>query len=77
MGLLNDIWWLSGIVMASSVAIAAVSSLRGGHQVLGAGLIVVALAALLLPEYVRWRLFGGSSILEHVPGVGGGDADEA
>lgn len=71
MGILSDLWWLSGIVMASSVAVAAVSSLTQGHTVLGVLLLGVALAALLLPEYVRWRLFGGRSVLEKIPGLGG------
>lgn len=71
MGLLNDIWWLSGFVLAAPVAIVAVEYLGRSEYVGGAFFLLVALAALLLPEYVRWRLFGGGSILEKIPTVGG------
>lgn len=70
MGLLNDIWWLSGFVLAAPVAIVAVEYLGRSQWVGGAFFLLVALAALLLPEYVRWRLFGGRSVLQHIPGVG-------
>lgn len=73
MGLLNDIWWLSGFVLAAPVAVVAVEYLGRSEFVGGALFFLVAVAALLLPEYVRWRLFSGSSVLERLPFVGAGD----
>ena len=71
MGLLNDLWWLSGFVLAAPLAIVGVDYLGQGNTMMGAFFLVVAVAALALPEYVRHQLFGGDeSFLATVPGLG-------
>jgi hypothetical protein len=77
MGLLNDIWWLSGFVLAAPLAVVGVDYLGRANPIMGGGFLALALAALLLPEYVRWRLFGGSSVLEKVPLVRGAGDEKA
>jgi hypothetical protein len=74
MGLLNDLWWLSGFVLAAPVAVVGVEYFGRGNTVGAAFFLVVAVLALLLPEYVRWRVFGGGSVLERIPLLG--DAEE-
>lgn len=75
MGLLGDIWWLSGMVLAAPLAVVGMDYLGRQQPLMGAAFMAVALAALLLPEYVRWRIFGGGSVLERIPGIGAA-ADE-
>jgi len=70
MGLLGDVWWLSGLVLAAPLAVVGLDFLSRERPLMGAAFMAVALAALLLPEYVRWRIFGGGSVLERIPGVG-------
>jgi len=70
MGLFNDLWWLSGFVLAAPVAVVGVDYLGRGDALLGGFFLLVALVALALPEYVRFRLFGSGSFLEHVPVLG-------
>jgi hypothetical protein len=70
MGLLNDLWWLSGLALAAPIAVVALEYFGGGDTLVGVAFVALALVALLLPEYVRWQLFGGSSVLEYIPGIG-------
>lgn len=71
MGLLNDLWWLSGFALAAPVAIIAVDFLSRGRLLMGVFFLVVAAVALLLPEYIKRRLFGSAtSRLGSVPVVG-------
>lgn len=76
MGILGDLWWLSGLVLAAPLAVISVEYVGQGEQLWGAFFVLVALAALLLPEYIRWRLFGGSSVLARAPLVGGKVGEE-
>ena len=77
MGILNQLWWLVGIVMAMPLLVPGVGLLNDGSQ-WGVLLLVLGLVALFAPEYIRWRLFGGSSPFERVPLLGTrADNDEA
>lgn len=72
MGLLSDIWWLSGVVFATPLAIVAVESLLREQWLLGTLFLALAGAMLLMPEYVRYRLAGGSEegFLASLPVIG-------
>lgn len=77
MGLLNDLWWLSGFVLAAPLAIVAVEFLGNGNLPMGIAFLVVAGLVLLLPEYVKRRMFGNAtSRLGSVPLVGGRFRDD-
>ncbi len=67
MGVLNQIWWLLGVMMAIPIAIPGVEAVFASDYQFGILLLAVALAVLLLPEYIKWRLVGGSSPFERVP----------
>jgi hypothetical protein len=69
MGILNQLWWVIGLVMALPLIVPGVGLVADGSA-WGALLVVLGLLALFLPEYIRWRLLGGSSPLERVPGLG-------
>jgi len=70
MGILNDLWWLAGIVMAAPFIVPGTESLLAGSYPRGLLFLFCGLGMLLLPEYLRWRLLGGSSPLEHLPVIG-------
>lgn len=71
MGILNDLWWLSGIALAAPVAIIGVEYLGRSDPVMGIFFLLVAAIVLLLPEYIKRRLFGSAtSGLASVPVVG-------
>lgn len=69
MGILNQLWWLVGVVMAMPLLIPGVGLLADGSG-WGVLLLVLGLVALFLPEYIRWRLLGGGSPFERVPLLG-------
>jgi len=70
MGILNDVWWLVGFLMAAPVAVPGVDNVLAGNYAIGGLFFVLAVLVLLLPEYLRWRLLGGSSPFERVPLIG-------
>lgn len=69
MGILNQLWWLVGVVMAMPLLIPGVGLLGDGSR-WGVLLLALGLVALFLPEYIRWRLLGGNSPFERVPLLG-------
>lgn len=75
MGILNDVWWLVGIVMAGPFIVPGIDSVVAGSYPQGALFLSVGLGTLFLPEYFRWRLLGGESVLAGVPLLPG-PADE-
>jgi hypothetical protein len=70
MGILSDIWWFTGVLLALKPTMVGLRMLESGDAAVAAAWFVLALAALFLPEYIRWRLFGGRSVLERLPRVG-------
>lgn len=70
MGILKDVWWLLGILMAAPLVLPGVENLLSGSYPRGALFIALGAVVLFLPEYLRWRLLGGRSILERVPLIG-------
>jgi hypothetical protein len=71
MGILNDLWWLSGFVLAAPLFVVGVDYLGQNEPVWGGFFLLIAVAALALPEYVRHTLFGGDErFLATVPGIG-------
>lgn len=70
MGILNTVWWTTGVLMAAPLVRLGVDSVLASSYPKGALFLAVGLLVLLLPEYVRWRLLGGSSPFERVPFVG-------
>jgi hypothetical protein len=70
MGILNQIWWLLGVLMAIPLAVPGVENVLAGSYPTGGLFLGAALVVLFLPEYLRWRLLGGSSPFERVPVVG-------
>jgi len=75
MGILNDVWWLMGIVMAGPFIVPGVDSVLSGSYPQGILFLAVGFGTLFLPEYLRWRLLGGDSVLAKVPLLPG-PADE-
>lgn len=69
MGILNQIWWLLGFLMAAPILITG-ERVLADNTLFGVLLLALGLAVLLLPEYLRWRLLGGSSPFERVPLIG-------
>lgn len=67
MGILNQIWWLLGFLMAAPLVMAGIGPLVAGSFLKGGLFLALGLFALLLPEYIRWQVFGGSSPFERVP----------
>lgn len=70
MGLLNDIWWVMGLLMAARVWYPGLENALAGNYPIAGLFFVLGLVALFLPEYIRWRLLGGNSPFERVPVVG-------
>lgn len=70
MKIVNQIWWLLGFLMAAPILMPGVERVLAGNYPFGAMLLALGLAVLLLPEYLRWRLIGGSSPFERVPVIG-------
>lgn len=70
MGILNQIWWLLGFVMAVPLLMGGVDSVLSSNYPLGLLLLAAGGVVLFLPEYLRWRLLGGSSPFERVPLLG-------
>lgn len=71
MGILNQLWWLIGLGMAVPLILPGIDNVLAGSYLWGALLIVFGLIALFMPEYIRWRLLGGSSPFERVPLLAG------
>lgn len=67
MGILNQIWWLLGFVMAAPLLVPGVGAVVAGNAPRAAMFLSLGLFVLLLPEYIRWQLLGGSSPFERVP----------
>jgi len=67
MGILSDVWWLLGFLMAGPFLVPGVQSVIEGSYPSGALFLACGLGMLFLPEYIRWRLTGGSSPFERVP----------
>ena len=70
MGLLNDIWWLVGVLMAVPLAVPGVQNVLAGSYPMGVLFLVLSAVVLFLPEYIRWRLLGGDSPFERIPLIG-------
>ncbi len=70
MGILNQLWWLVGLVMAIPLMLPGIENVLTGNYLWGALLIAFGLVALFMPEYIRWRLLGGSSPFERIPLLG-------
>ncbi|NHN42127.1 hypothetical protein G9C85_10880 [Halorubellus sp. JP-L1] len=70
MGILNDVWWLLGFLMAGPFLVPGAQSLIEGSYPTGALFLACGIGMLFLPEYIRWRLTGGNSVLERVPFLG-------
>ncbi len=70
MGILKDVWWLLGILMAAPLVLPGVENLLSGSYPWAVLFISLGAVVLFLPEYLRWRLLGGSSVLERVPLIG-------
>ena len=70
MGILNDIWWLLGFLMAAPLVVPGVENVIDGSYPMGALLLALGTVVLFLPEYLRWRLLGGNSPFERVPLIG-------
>lgn len=78
MGLLNQIWWLMGFLMAAPLLVIGSEGVLAGNLARGVLFLAVGVVALFLPEYIRWRILGGSSPFERVPVIGArGEQDEA
>lgn len=75
MGILNDLWWLVGIVMAAPFIVPGTESILAGSYPRGIFFLFCGLGMLFLPEYLRWRLLGGGSPLEHLPMIGSQNED--
>lgn len=67
MGILNQIWWLMGIMMAGPLVVPGIGAIVAGSYPKGVLFLVLGFFVLLLPEYIRWQLLGGSSPFERVP----------
>lgn len=67
MGILNQIWWLLGFLMAAPLLVVGVQGVLAGNPSRGVLFLVLGVVALCLPEYLRWRILGGSSPFERVP----------
>lgn len=70
MGLLNDIWWLLGILMAIPLVVPGVENVLAGSYPRGGLFLALGAVVLFLPEYIRWRLLSGSSPFERVLLIG-------
>ncbi|MFB6299712.1 MAG: hypothetical protein ABEH65_05570 [Halobacteriales archaeon] len=70
MGILNDIWWLLGVLMAAPLMVPGVEAVLAGSYPRGILWIGLGVVVLFLPEYLRWRLLGGSSLFERIPLIG-------
>jgi hypothetical protein len=71
MGIVNDLWWLTGVLLAAKPALVGVRMVEGGDPLGATGWFALAVVALLLPEYVKRELFGGPPLLSSLPVVGG------
>lgn len=67
MGILNDLWWLLGFLMAAPLVIPGAQNILAGNYPWGGVFLGLGLILLLMPEYLRWRLLGGNSVFERVP----------
>lgn len=70
MGILNQLWWLLGVVMAVPLMLPGVEHVLTGSYQWGVLFLALGLIALFLPEYIRWRLLGGNSPFDRVPLIG-------
>ena len=70
MGILNDVWWMLGVLMAAPLVIPGVDSVLAGSYPRGALFLALGGVTLFLPEFIRWRLLGGNSPFERIPLLG-------
>jgi len=70
MGMLNDIWWMLGLLMAAPLMLPGVQNILAGSYPRGILFLALGAVALFLPEFIRWRLLGGSSPFERIPLIG-------
>ena len=70
MGILNQIWWLLGFLMAAPLLMAGVENVLSTDYPMGVLLLALGGVVLFLPEYLKWRLLGGGSLFERVPLIG-------
>ena len=78
MGIINTVWWTVGLLTAFPLVGLGVRSVLAERYPEAALFLGLGLLVLFLPEYIRWRLFGGGSVLERVPlfGTRGDDDGE-
>lgn len=67
MRIVNQVWWLLGFLMAAPLLMSGVESVLASNYPLGVLLLASGGAVLFLPEYLKWRLVGGSSPFEWIP----------
>ena len=70
MGILTDIWWMLGWLMAAPLLVPGVDNILAGTYPRGVLFLALGAVALFLPEFIRWRLLGGGSPFERIPLVG-------
>lgn len=67
MRIANQLWWLSGVLLAAPLVLPGVEYVFAGSYWWGALFIALGIFVLFVPEYIRWRWLGGSSPFERVP----------
>lgn len=77
MGILNQVWWLLGFLMAAPFLMAGVGNVLAGNYPIGTLFLMVGAGVLFLPEYLKWRLLGGSSPFERIRLIGTRSNQEA
>ena len=77
MGIVNDLWWLTGVLLAAKPTLVGLRLVESGDPVGASGWLMLAVVALLLPEYVKRELFGGPPLLSSLPVVGGRFEEES
>lgn len=70
MRIANQLWWLSGIMLAAPLVVPGAEYVLAGNHLWGALFLALGLFVLFVPEYIRWRWLGGSSPFERVPLLG-------
>lgn len=70
MRIVNQLWWLSGILMAAPLLVPGTEHLVAGSYWWGGLFVTLGFFVLFVPEYIRWRWLGGSSPFERVPLIG-------
>lgn len=70
MGILNQLWWLLGFLMAVPLLMAGVGNVLAGSYSIGILFLSLGFGVLFLPEYLKWRFLGGSSPFERIRLIG-------